>query len=96
MLKITDIQITPFEEKGKVVGFAKVTFNEDLCVGSVKIINGTNGLFVGFPSMKKKDSKEYYDIVYPTSKEARKRISDEIIDAFKSKQGNDDSNDAPF
>ena len=96
-MKITDIKFTPCNSNN-LKAFAQVTFDDTLKLTGVKILNGTKGLFVGFPSRKGKD-ENYYDIVYPVTAEAREEICDEILKRYN-KQDNaveeDDDDDLPF
>jgi len=56
-MKITEVRIFPTESRdGKLKAFATMTFDDWFVVRNVKIIQGTNGLFVAMPSRKAMDS----------------------------------------
>lgn len=56
-MKITEVRIFPTESKdGKLKAFATMTFDDWFVVRNVKVIQGTNGLFVAMPSRKAVDS----------------------------------------
>lgn len=56
-MKITEVRIFPTESKdGKLKAFATMTFDDWFVVRNVKVIQGTNGLFVAMPSRKAMDS----------------------------------------
>ncbi|MDD5634124.1 MAG: septation protein SpoVG family protein [Candidatus Omnitrophica bacterium] len=56
-MKITEVRIFPTESKdGKLKAFATMTFDDWFVVRNVKVIQGTNGLFVAMPSRKAMDA----------------------------------------
>ena len=55
-MKITEVRIFPTESKdGKLKAFATMTFDDWFVVRNVKVIQGTNTLFVAMPSRKAVD-----------------------------------------
>lgn len=55
-MKITEVRIFPTESKdGKLKAFATMTFDDWFVVRNVKVIQGTNSLFVAMPSRKAVD-----------------------------------------
>jgi stage V sporulation protein G len=56
-MKITEVRIFSSESRdGKLKAFATMTFDDWFVVRNVKIIQGTNGLFVAMPSRKVMDT----------------------------------------
>lgn len=53
-MQVTNVEITTNSEHegGKLLGFATVTFDNCFVVLDIKIIRGTNGIFVAMPSRK--------------------------------------------
>ncbi|MCL2678542.1 MAG: SpoVG family protein [Clostridiales bacterium] len=49
-----DIAVTvrPIEPRGKLIGYASVTFGGAVTVHDFKVFNGEDGLFVGVPSVR--------------------------------------------
>ena len=80
-LEVTEVTVNKISLPPNIVGFAKVVFNGCFVVDGIKIINGSNGLFVGMPSRKNKDEK-YQDVCYPITKEVRKMIQDKILEEY--------------
>jgi len=68
---------------GKVRAFFDVRTQEGFVVKGFKIIEGINGLFVGFPSQKGQDD-EYYDSVF-----ADKELRDELTQLALQEYGGD-------
>ncbi len=48
---------------GKIRAFFDIATDEGFIIKGFKLIEGINGMFVGFPSQKGQDN-EYYDTVY--------------------------------
>lgn len=90
-MKITEVNIKPITGKGKLVAFVDIIIDNALKVTGLKIVNGSNGLFISMPSTsyEKDGQKEYKDIVYPINKETRKDIIDSILKAYKDKKPED-------
>lgn len=81
-MTITSINIKKIEEENsRKKGLASIVFDNCFVVNDIKIISGTNGLFVAMPSRKKADGTNK-DIVHPINAEARKMIEDEILNAY--------------
>ena len=74
-------------EREALRGTASVTFDEQIKVTGIRIIEGKNGaLFVAMPSYKAKDG-EYKDICNPISAEFREALYGCILAAFEENPG---------
>lgn len=93
-MKITDVRITKLEGE-KLKGFASITFDDCFVVKGVKIMLGSNGLFISMPSMKGKDN-EYHDICFPITADTRKEIQDAVLSAFGVEPEEDDEDVPDF
>lgn len=69
-------------EKSKIKAMASLAFDKCFVVSGLKIIGGTKGLFVTFPSYQKSDGT-YKDIAYPLSKDYRENLCNAIIEKYK-------------
>ena len=66
---------------GKIVAFFDIETEDGFTIKGFKLVEGSNGLFVGFPSQEK--DGEYYDTVW-----ADKEKKDEIAASAKSEYDN--------
>ena len=71
----------------KIDGDSKLRAFVDISLGGVvisglKIVDGSNGLFVGMPRHQGKDGK-WYNTVYPASKEMQQQINDLVLAAYQ-------------
>lgn len=80
-MKITDVRIRLVEQEGRVRAVASITIEDEFVVHDIKVIEGTNGLFIAMPS-RKSQSGEFRDIAHPISTETRTKIQDAILEAY--------------
>jgi len=71
----------------KVEGDSKLKAFVDVSLGGIvvkglRIVDGSNGLFVSMPRHQGKDGK-WYNTVYPATKETQKQLSDLILAAYQ-------------
>jgi stage V sporulation protein G len=77
-----DVRIHSIRPEGTLKGTASVSLNGQFAIRSVKIMEGSNGLFVSMPSYK--DGKgEYKDICFPCTKEARAAFDSAVMSAYQ-------------
>ncbi|MBE6687394.1 MAG: septation regulator SpoVG [Ruminococcaceae bacterium] len=82
-MEITDIKIRKlFNDEGPMKAIASVTFDNQLAVHDIKVINAREKFFIVMPSRKNPDGT-YRDIVHPINAEFRSRLEDEVIDAYE-------------
>ena len=77
-MKITDVRIRKFFEEGPLKAVASVTFDGQLAVHDVKIINARDKLFIVMPSKKNPDGT-FRDIVHPINSDFRTVLEDRVI-----------------
>ena len=62
---------------GKIKAFFDLTTDDGFTIKGFKLVEGTNGMFVGFPSQKNNDD-EYHDTVW-----AEKEVKEQVIELAK-------------
>jgi len=78
-----DVIVRPIEPKGKLIGFATVTFAGAVTIPDFKIFNGENGLFVGSPSRPDETSRTgYRDTARVIGDELKAQINIAVRDAY--------------
>ena len=78
-LEITDVKVRPYSQADdKLKAFATITLNDCFVVSDLKVINGSNGLFVAMPSRKRKDGR-FRDIAHPLNSDIRQMIEQKVI-----------------
>jgi len=81
-MKITDVKIRKIFDEGPMKAIASVTFDGQLAVHDVKVINARDRFFVVMPSRKNPDDT-YRDIVHPINSEFRAILEAGVIAAYE-------------
>lgn len=74
--------------KGNQLANASITLDDAFVIRNLRVMNGSNGLFVSMPPQKglDKDGKEkFYDAAFPLNKELRGEINKAVLDAYSEK-----------
>jgi stage V sporulation protein G len=78
-IDITQTKVFPIKNtKTKTRAFAHIVLNSALRLGGLRVIEGENGLFVGYPSEKGRDGN-FYQVYNPITRESRMVIQDAIL-----------------
>ena len=77
-MQVTDVRIRKVESVSKMKAIVSVTFDDELVVHDIKIIEGQSGFFVAMPSRKMGEG-DFRDIVHPINSETRNKIQDAIM-----------------
>ncbi len=78
---ITDIKVRKLFEDGPMKAIVSVTFDGQLAVHDIKVINARDKFFIVMPSRKNPDNT-YRDIVHPINAQFRATLEDAVIDAY--------------
>ena len=81
-MRITDVKVRQTENCGNMKANADVTFDNEITVKEMKVMNGVNGYFVAMPSRKGNDGK-YRDLVYIEKEETKKDVSAQVLEAYR-------------
>ena len=92
-MEITQVRVFPVEEE-KLKAFVSVIFDDCFVVSDIKIIEGTNGLFISMPSKKRKNGS-FRDIAHPLNNDTRRKIEETIISRYNEILAENGANDAP-
>ena len=78
-----DVVVRPIEPKGKLIGFATITFAGAVTVPDFKIFNGEKGLFVSNPSRQDEGSRfGYRDTARVMGNDLKSQINVAARDAY--------------
>lgn len=82
-MKVTNVRVRlKDKEDDKVKAIASIVFDDCFVVNGVKVVEGTNGMFVAMPSERNKFKEGYRDIVHPINKECRKMVHEAIMKEY--------------
>ena len=80
-MQITDIKIRKLFEEGPMKAIVSVTFDGQLAVHDIKVINARDKFFIVMPSRQNPDGT-YRDIVHPINSRFRAELEESVIDAY--------------
>ncbi len=81
-MQITDIKIRKIFDEGPMKAVVSVTFDGQLAVHDVKVINAKDRFFIVMPSKKNPDDT-YRDVVHPINADFRAMLEREVIAAYQ-------------
>lgn len=76
-----EVRIQSIKPNESIKGTVSININGAFAIRGVKIIEGSNGLFVSMPSYKA--GNEYRDICFPITPECRQQLNDAVIGAYE-------------
>jgi len=78
-----NIKVYPLTDQGNSTkAFASLTIDDLIAIKGIRVVEGSNGLFVTMPQSKDREGN-YHDIAYPVTAHLRKAINKMILDEFK-------------
>ncbi len=83
-MKITDIKVRKLLPGGRLKAVVSITLDDCFAVHDIKVIEGTDRLFVAMPS-RRDESGIYRDIVHPINAPERQEIEHLILKAYREK-----------
>ena len=84
-MEITDIRVRKLFSDGPMKAIVSVTFDGQLAVHDIKVINARDKFFIVMPSRKNPDDT-YRDIVHPINAEFRAKIEKAVLDAYNTEK----------
>ena len=80
-MQITDVRVRKVFDEGPMKAIVSVTFDNELALHDVKVINARDKYFVVMPSRKNPDGT-YSDIVHPINAASRSMLETAVINAY--------------
>jgi len=81
-MEITDIRVRRISKEGKMKAVVSITFDDEIVIHDIKVIEGDKGLFIAMPSRKTSEG-EFRDIVHPINSQARQKLQDTILREYE-------------
>jgi stage V sporulation protein G len=82
-LAVTQVQIFPIPgAEGKLRAFARILLNDAIQLTSLRIYEGSKGLFVSYPNDPMHNGEDYRQLFYPVTRELRDEIENKILDQY--------------
>ena len=81
-MQITDVKVRKLFDEGPMKAVVSVTFDGQLAVHDIKVINARDKHFIVMPSRKNPDDT-YRDIVHPINSLFRAELEQAVISAYE-------------
>lgn len=81
MFEKLQIHVRPTSQ-GKIKARVTMSFDDAFAINGISLVEGKDGLFVSYPSWKDANG-EYHNYAYPLNAEARRRLSNMIVDMYE-------------
>ena len=81
-MQITDVKVRKLFDEGPMKAIVSVTFDGQLAVHDIKVINARDKFFIVMPSRKNPD-ESYRDIVHPINAQFRGMLEEAVISAYR-------------
>jgi stage V sporulation protein G len=81
-MQITDIKVRKLFDDGPMKAIVSVTFDGQLAVHDIKVINARDKFFIVMPSRKNPDDS-FRDIVHPINAQFRGMLEDAVIASYE-------------
>jgi len=88
-LQVTQVQVFPFKESGSmghIKGLATVVLNDQLVIRGLRIMEGENGLFVGYPLDPFFKGEELRSITNPLTRALREHIENVVLEKYQAEK----------
>ena len=77
-MTITDVRVRMVEREGKLKAVVSITIDDVFVVHDIKVIEGTQGLFIAMPSKQAQDGT-YRDTAHPITTQTRADLPNHIL-----------------
>ena len=84
-LAVTQVKVYPFKETpsmGKLLGMASIVLNDQLQVRGLRIMEGENGLFVGYPNEPFYKGEDFRSVCFPMTRQLREHIENCVLEKY--------------
>ena len=84
-IEVTKVDVYPFKEGayiGHVKAIANIVLNDQIQVRGLRVMDGENGLFVGYPVDPFYKGEGFRNIVFPITAELRHHIEKSVLEKY--------------
>lgn len=82
-MQITDVRVRKAgKDDGKLRAYCSVVIDGMFVVHEVRVVEGSNGVFVAMPRRKTAEG-EYRDLAHPITAEAREILQKAVLEAYQ-------------
>ena len=85
-LAVTNVQVFPFKEGanlGHMKGLATIVLNDQIQIRGLRVMDGENGMFVGYPVDPFFKGEEYRNVCVPMARNLREHIENCVLEKYQ-------------
>ncbi len=85
-LAVTSVQVYPFKEGvslGHIKAMASVVLNDQMLIRGLRVMDGSNGMFVGYPNDPFYKGEDYKTICNPITRQLREHIENCVLERYQ-------------
>lgn len=85
-LAVTNVQVFPFKEGpslGNMKGLASIVLNDQFLIRGLRIMDGENGLYVGYPNDPFYKGEDFRCITQPITRQLREHIENCVLEKYQ-------------
>lgn len=85
-LAVTRVNVYPFKEgpsMGHIKGLASVVLNDQMLIRGLRVMDGENGLFVGYPNDPFYKGEDFKTICGPLTRQLREHIENCVLEKYQ-------------
>jgi stage V sporulation protein G len=83
MLKFEVIRLHKLDNISATKALVDVSVEDSIIINGIRVVEGTNGLFISMPREETRDGK-WYNVVVPLRREVKDEIERVVIEAYNS------------
>lgn len=91
-MEITDVKVRKLFDEGPMKAIVSLTFDDQLAIHDIKVIETRDKMFIVMPSRKNPDNT-YRDIVHPINASFRGKLESVVLKAYE--QARKEADEAP-
>lgn len=84
-IEITAVNVFPYQGTGvyRCLGMATIVLNDCFLVRGLRIMDGENGLFVGYPQDPYYKGEDFRTLCNPLTRDLRERIENAVLEKYQ-------------
>lgn len=94
-LAVTNVQVFPFKEgpsMGHIKGLANIVLNDQILLRGLRVMDGENGMFVGYPIDPFFKGEEFRNLFVPMTRQFREHVENCVLEKYQSIINDEGSN----
>lgn len=85
-LAVTSVQVWPFKDAGSLghmKGLAQIVFNDQFVIRGLRIMEGANGMFVGYPTDPFYKGEDFRTLVNPITRQLKEHVENCVLEKYR-------------